>query len=238
MTTTAPDHRAERPPVVIGPRVTGEGVAVPDLTVIARALAVDRLVCDLALRRGLHDPHPQVAAYQAAFRVRPEGGDEITVGSAALVVLPRWDAATFDALDDLSWDLAAFARLLRRGYYEILTELRGEDPRESAAPTAAGVVLVDRVCVDPAWRGLRLGLLGTGLALRELRRGAAFALLYPMQPGLGADAERSASRRNLTRYWSELGFTRGYEQHLVLDLATDDLDDGLERLAREAGGGR
>lgn len=198
---------------------------------------VSQLVCDLTLRHHLCDPYPQIANYRAAFRLCLDAGREAEVGSAGLVLLPRWDRATFEALDDQTWDLAAFGRLLGRGYYEILTELGGEDPRVgrgTGTATTPGVVLVDQVCVDVSWRGLRLGLMGTGLALRALRRDAAFAVLYPMQPGLGAHAERSESRRSLSRYWGRIGFTHRYEEYLVLDLAGNDLDAGLDELTRDS----
>jgi hypothetical protein len=196
---------------------------------------VSHLVCDLTLRHRLCDPYPQITSYRATFRLCLDAGLEAEVGSAGIVVLPRWDQATFEALDDQTWDLAAFGRLLGRGYYEILTELRGEDPRAgrgAGTATMPGVVLVDQVGVDVSWRGLQLGLVGTGLALRALRRDAAFAVLYPMQPGLGAHAERNASRHSLTRYWGRLGFTHRYEGYLVLDLTGNDLDAGLGELTR------
>lgn len=196
-----------------------------------------QLVCDLTLRHRLRDPHPQIASCRAVFRLCLDAGRETEVGSAGIVVLPRWDQATFEALDDQTWDLAAFGRLLRRGYYEILTELGGQDPRagrDTGTTTTPGVVLVDQVRVDVSWRGLRLGLVGTGLALRALRRDAAFAVLYPMQPGLRAHAERSASRRSLTRYWGRIGFTHRYEEYLVLDLTGSDLDVGLDELTRNS----
>jgi hypothetical protein len=163
---------------------------------------------------------------------------EIQVGSASIVVLPSWDQATFEALDDQSWGLAAFGHLLRHGYYEILSELRGADPRDSRASgprLEPSVVLVDQVRVERPWRGLQLGLVGTGLALRELRRDCAFAVLYPMQPELATHTERTASRRRLTRYWSRLGFTHPQEHHLVLDLTTTDLDTRLDLLTGTAG---
>jgi hypothetical protein len=176
---------------------------------------------------------PAVAVPRAAGGVH-----EVQVGSASIVVLPSWDQATFEALDDQSWDLAAFGHLLRHGYYEILSELRGADPRDSTAPGPKfepSVVLVDQVCVERPWRGLRLGLIGTGLALRELRRECAFAVLFPMQPGLATHSERKGSRRRLTRYWSRLGFTHPHEYHLVLDLTTSDLDTRLDLLTGPPG---
>ena len=158
---------------------------------------------------------------------------EIQVGGASFVVLPDWNQATFDALDDQSWDLSAFGHLLRERYDDILGELQGQDPGSRSAqgpPHRASVVLVDQVGVESAWRGLGLGLIGTGLALRALGPGCAFAALYPMRPGLGSAAERIASRRQLTRHWSRLGFTHPYDNYLVLDLGTSDLDTAVARL--------
>ena len=57
-----------------------------------------------------------------------------------------------------------------------------------------------------------------------------------MQPRLSADADRLASRRSLSRYWARIGFTHRYEEHLVLDLAGEDLDAGLDALARDRAG--
>jgi hypothetical protein len=273
MSATA-DPRARLPQRHRDAEARTSPVTAHRLTPAGRTTAANHLLCDLTLRRSLHDPYPQIVCYQAAFTVvcrhhgstaseaegsspgrycpqdihvlhqlarataAPRPADpphEIQVGSASIVVLPTWDQATFDALDDQSWELAAFSHLLRSGYYEILAELRGRDPRADPAAVASvdpSVVLVDQAIIEPPWRGLRLGLIGTGLALRELRRRAAFAVLYPMQPWLLTNTERTASHQHLTRYWSELGFTHRHEDHLVLDLSSGDLDAGLSRLTK------
>jgi hypothetical protein len=152
----------------------------------------------------------------------------IPVGYAHLVMVDLYEYY-FESLDAREADLDYLAEQLFIGdslHPELEGELQGFD--QSA-------VLVDSVAVDPAWRGLRMGLLGTGVVLKELSRGCRFAALDAIQPGLDRERDRQESHKRLQRYWGKLGFEHWRDRVLVLDLATTALPDALTDLLGQNG---
>ncbi|WP_432874835.1 hypothetical protein ACQPYH_22915 [Kribbella sp. CA-245084] len=154
-----------------------------------------------------------------------DSGVEFTVGHGNFIMVDMLQPDLFEALDERESDLSYLGSCLFAAHandgYEIEAEL---DNLESTA------ILVNSVEVDPQWRGLRLGLLATGLVIQELGRSSSFAALHPMQPGLDDPHERSRSHRRLAGYWSQLGFRPWREEVLVLDLSTRTLDDNMSEL--------
>lgn len=157
-------------------------------------------------------------------RVDSDGLVEIRAGYATFTVVASWDgASSFEALDAESGDLAAVGEALLTGFEDLMDDLGGIDP---------GVVIVDQVHVLPAWRGLGLGLIGTGLTLRELGRGSSVAVLFPMEPGTEGEEQRSASRERLTKYWGRLGFEPWADEVMALSLIHTTFEERLDRLCR------
>jgi GNAT superfamily N-acetyltransferase len=221
----------------------------------AKTLLVSQVACDLATRLRTDDDSPELTHYRGIYKVRywledlddgtvspddarilahitaasegvteDDGLVEIPVGSADLVVIPFWNGApAFQALDDVSQDLTDLGEALLLHFDQLREDIESFEP---------GVVIVDKVRIDPAWRGLGLGLIGTGLAIRELSRAMSVAVLYPMEPGTESDDERAASRQRLSRYWARLGFEPWIDDTMVLDLGARLFEKRLAALTR------
>ncbi|TDD53848.1 hypothetical protein E1263_27530 [Kribbella antibiotica] len=159
-----------------------------------------------------------------------DDGIEFTVGHAHLVKVDLGQHGLFDALDARDADLEYLAALLfterPNGEYEIESELEGFN---------SDALLVNSAEVDPLWRGHKLGLLGTGTAIKEIGRGCGLVALDAMQPGTRGAPARRASHQRLTSYWSQLGFKPWRERVLILDLALRTFDDHLTNLVSNAG---
>ena len=147
----------------------------------------------------------------------------IPAGHAHLVMADT-DEDVFEALDAREADLAYLAEVLFADG-EVHPELE-----DRLAGFEQHAVLVNHVAVEPAWRGLSLGLLGTGVALTELSRGCRFAALDAIRPGLDDEQERQRSHQPLTTYWAKLGFQPWQARVLFLDLATTALAEALASL--------
>lgn len=241
--------------MVTTPSVGSSGPQARRFTRVTKRLLVSRLVCDLTMRLRAEDEYPEITHVRAMYGVEywaedlddgtvsqadarllrrltvagqstteNDGRVDVPIGSAEFVVVPFWDGpGAFEALDDDSADLASVGEALLLHFDELMENIEGFDP---------GVVIVDQVRVDPVWRGLGLGLVGTGLAIRELGRGASVAVLYPMEPGAKGDDERAASRARLSRYWSRLGFEPWTHDTMVLDLGARLFEKRLTALTR------
>jgi hypothetical protein len=219
--------------------------AVHTLEAEARAYLLDSFTVSLSTElRHSHDLYPPGAQdYSARFSLRlgdrcdwptalgevlPEPDKleaqardvEIGVGWAQIIVAETFDfAETYEALNARNADLAELAALLLK---------HGEEDLDLFVSRAA---LVNFASIEPEWRDLRLGLLGTGLALGELSNSCSGALLTPMEPGMAGTKERAASRRRLMRYWGTLGFREWHGDALCLDLTTTALENSMTKLS-------
>jgi GNAT superfamily N-acetyltransferase len=154
-----------------------------------------------------------------------DDGIRFEVGRAHFVVADLLEGGLYDALDARESDLEYLAAVLfskgDNDTYEIEEELLA--PGNHA-------VLVNLVEIDPIWRGMKLGLLSTGVALLELGRGCSFAALDAMQPGVDDEARRRSIHKRLTWYWRQLGFDSWRERVMVLDLGATTLHDKMAEL--------
>jgi hypothetical protein len=95
------------------------------------------------------------------------------------------------------------------------------------------LIVVNEVHIAERWRGLRLGLIGTGLILQRLGHApSSLAVLHAMEPGLDDDHERQIAHQRLTRYWGLLGFEPFRDQVMVLDLALITLDEAMQEMTQ------
>jgi len=154
-------------------------------------------------------------------------GDDVVpvrAGYAHIVVVDLLDNSLYDALDAREADLEYLASVL-------LTDNEIDEELDSSlAGIGTYAILVNSVYVEPPWRGRAFGLLGTGLALAELRRGCSFAALDAVEPGATDDAERARSHQRLRQYWQRLGFSPFRDRVLTLDLGTTQFDEAMREL--------
>jgi hypothetical protein len=219
-------------------------------------LLVSRAMCDLSTRLRVDDGNPEGATHHRATYLvqfwlddledgslspadarllqrlieatpdaaQDDGMIEFQVGHADFTVVANWNGfPAFEALDAVSADLSEVGQALLTGFDDLMDDLGG---------ISGGVVIVDQVHVAPAWRGLRMGLIGTGLAVRELGRGSSVAVLYPMEPGTREEEARVASRARLTKYWAQLGFEPWMDDVMALSLVHITFEKRLARLCR------
>jgi hypothetical protein len=155
-----------------------------------------------------------------------DDGIRFDIGRAHFVMVDLLRPDLFEALDAREADLGyvagvLFPRLEDGATYEIGDELHSAD---------SNAVLVNSVEIDPPWRGLKLGLLSTGIALLELGRGCSFAALDAMDPGTKGAERRKSVHKRLSWYWHQLGFESWRERVMILDLSTTTLDERMSAL--------
>lgn len=135
-------------------------------------------------------------------------------------------------LDEVDADTAVFAPLVTgAGLVDELYE------------TGSQLLIVNRVWLDPAWRGHgRVGLFLAGLGIKHLWGDAACVALHPSPfelmnrypNGEVPTDEWKVGVRRLTTLWQELGF-KPLHGNMVLDPTRLDLDRALARLAKGLG---
>ncbi len=104
---------------------------------------------------------------------------------------------------------------------------RDDDPEF----TETSVLVLDRLWIEPDFRGNGLGPIIAAYAILRLGRGCRLAACYPApfeDAGLGADRDQSIEA--LGRVWAKVGFTPWNNGVWMLDLHTTVLRDALESL--------
>ncbi|MGB2737359.1 MAG: hypothetical protein WBC27_04880 [Candidatus Nanopelagicales bacterium] len=135
----------------------------------------------------------------------------IPVGRGEFVTADLQAPDCWEELDSRGHDLGLVGRALLGEGFD-LAELRA-----AFELVHMRAVIVNSMEIDPEWRGAKLGLLATELAIRELGKGADVAALFPMKPGLADLAERAAANRALSGFWGHLGFVE-FNGIMVRDL--------------------
>jgi hypothetical protein len=98
-------------------------------------------------------------------------------------------------------------------------------------PVESSVLILDRVWIDPAWRGNGLGPVVAACAIARLGRGCRLAACYPAPLDSQQntdDRERSISA--LSRIWAKVGFTPWNDGVWMLDLQSDTARQSLQQL--------
>jgi hypothetical protein len=96
---------------------------------------------------------------------------------------------------------------------------------------ASSVVILDRLRINPEWRGNGLGPIVAACAIARLGRGCRLAACYPApfeSPQTPDGYDRSVEA--LSRIWAKVGFTPWNDGVWMLDLSSNAAREALERL--------
>lgn len=179
---------------------------------------------------------PLPAEWSTGVFVSDDASPLLTINGYTLTTCTGQDLAT--VVDEISGNTAAFAQLFDGD--GIVPEV--ED--ELSSGLGDRVVIVDKVWLDPQWRGRGgVGLYLAGIALRTHFAGAVCMLLKPAPYELKRRGEEpdpelwAAGVERLTRLWGELGFEPSPIDPglLVLDPGLTKLDDAVKTLASRIG---
>ena len=157
-------------------------------------------------------------------------GEEIRlpVGSGHFLLIDLHEPEVLDSLDAREADLETLGSAVLAGRSDE-TEMMAPGLVQRFDAFGSYAILVNHVEISSAWRGSGAGLAATAAVLQGMRRGCAFAALYPMEPGLRETSARSAARAGLQRYWGRLGFADWTDNVMVLSLTRTDLDQACDR---------
>jgi GNAT superfamily N-acetyltransferase len=154
--------------------------------------------------------------------------DRRDIGYARLIVLNLEEGVTAaDLADSASGDWAEVVRTVETPSRVALGRSRNEDSEFAEM----SVLVLDRVWIEPDYRGNGLGPIVAACAILRLGRGCRLAACYPApfeREQLGADRARAIDA--LGRVWAKVGFTPWNDGVWMLDLHTTDIQDALERL--------
>ncbi|MEU3910322.1 hypothetical protein [Streptomyces sp. NPDC029721] len=148
----------------------------------------------------------QAEAWADADDDAPREFEDVPVGRMSFVRVRMFGPDNpWRAMDDYTGDLAhiGFA-VLDRDYGEW-----APDFEEALAHPAGDLLVMDRVVLEPTWRGFGLGPALAGAAIRRLSEGCAAVVCQPAQ----ADGrqlskkERCEAELKLAQTWSRIGFT-------------------------------
>jgi hypothetical protein len=90
---------------------------------------------------------------------------------------------------------------------------------------------LERLWIEPAYRGNGLGPIVAAFAILRLGRGCRLAACYPAPLETSQISEdRDHSIEALGRIWAKVGFTPWNDGVWMLDLEAADVHDALERL--------
>ena len=108
---------------------------------------------------------------------------------------------------------------------------RSQTGTGAAGVLGAHILVLDRVYIEPAQRGSRLGPLVAALAIARLGRGCAMAVCFPAPfDGPRPDADRDGAIAALGLIWETVGFRPRSDGVWVLDLTDDTLGRATDRL--------
>jgi hypothetical protein len=180
------------------------------------------------------DDSPQI--WYVSADVHPDGGDEPVshVADIEIILLDPYETRDpFGVLDGHDGDLGLIAET-------ILDPASGRLNPELAdrlEPFGSRILILNRVQLANQWRGLGIGVLLAGLAIKRLSGGCQAAVCYPSPLAAPGDegrdddpVERQAAVATLTGVWSQLGFEHFRDGVHVLDLALVTLNEALEHL--------
>jgi len=153
--------------------------------------------------------------------------DRRDIGYARVIVLNLEAGVTLaDLADTTSGDWVDIGPGETRT--DIATGLARDDDTES---TDMSVLVLERLWIEPTYRGFGLGPIVAACAIRRLGRGCRMAACYPAPFETSqASEDRDRSIEALGRIWAKVGFTPWNDGVWMLDLQVTDVHDALKRL--------
>jgi hypothetical protein len=153
--------------------------------------------------------------------------DRHDVGDARLIVLNLEAGVTLaDLADTTSGDWVDISPSETRT--DTATGMARDDDTESREMS---VLILERLWIEPAYRGYGLGPIVAACAILRLGRGCRLAACYPAPFETSqASEDRDRSIEALGRIWAKVGFTPWNDGVWMLDLHTTDVHNALERL--------
>jgi GNAT superfamily N-acetyltransferase len=189
---------------------------------------------ELAQHVGMRDDPEQrfVRTWGISARTTDDDGEEKEeIATAEAIVVDAVDIQAaggdvHDLLDSLSSDLEHIAATI----FNVDSGDFVEDLEEELN-NAGSVLILDRVRVDPRFRGHGIGPLIAALAISAVGSGCSFAVCYPAPiEGKLTDRQRKEAIASLGRVWAKVGFKPFRDGVWILDLETVELEQALQRL--------
>ncbi|MFJ9821149.1 hypothetical protein ACIRU3_39025 [Streptomyces sp. NPDC101151] len=141
--------------------------------------------------------------------------EDVAVGRMSFVRVRMFVGDPFEAMDAYTGDVSRIGE-------SVLDVGRAEFAREFEAALAHPVgdlLVMDRVVLEPVWRGFGLGLVLAGAAIRRLSQGCTAVVCEPGSADgreLTEEQHREAAAR-LGRLWSAIGFEPFQDGVHILD---------------------
>ena len=171
-------------------------------------------------------------SWSVKLRTEDDAGDEVDGIGYADIVVVQWaeaeDAGSggFEVLDGHSGDLERIGRAL------FDDDTLSPDVEDLVEPTSGALMVLNRVWIDPKYRGQDLGPRCVAFALLELRALADFVACYPGPfEGTASDEDLASSIAALGQVWARVGFERFRHGVWLLGLTSTRLDVAAEELA-------
>jgi len=161
---------------------------------------------------------------------------EAHVGDMNIVIVDIYDTHDpFGLLDGEEADLGLIAEVI----FDAGNGRLAPDLDERLQPLGSRILILNSVRLTPEWRGLGLGVLLTGTAIKKLSSGVRAAVCYPapideLTSDELDDSERQLAIAALDRVWAKLGFEHLRDGIHVLDLNLVTLDEHLGQLRKSA----
>jgi hypothetical protein len=153
--------------------------------------------------------------------------DRRDIGDARLIVLNLEAGVTLaDLADTTSGDWVDIGPSETRT--DTATGMARDEDTEAAEMS---VLVLERLWIEPAYRGSGLGPIVAACAILRLGRGCRLAACYPAPFETSqASEDRDRSIEALGRIWAKVGFTPWNDGVWMLDLHKTDVHNALERL--------
>ena len=173
---------------------------------------------------------PRIERWTVSVLVDQSNGedDRRHVGYARVIVLNLDAGVTLaDLADTATGEWTEIAGAVEARTERVVGGARGED----SEPAEARYLVLERLWIEPGFRGNGLGPVTACYAILRLGHGCRLAACYPapFEASQGAE-DRDRSIEALGRIWAKVGFTPWNEGVWMLDLHATDIRDQLRGL--------
>ncbi len=185
-----------------------------------------------------HRHHPNLTdndvphTWNVAAEVMDDDGQAVSrVGDLEFVIVDIDETDDpFIVLDGVDVDLGTVAGVI----FNLSTGELDAELEKRIMPLGNRILFINRVELEPAWRGFGIGTYLAGLAIKRLSGGCCAAVCYPAPLGQDTpdhdDPAWQAAADRLAELWAQLSFEHFRNGVYVLNLGLTALDNSLERL--------